>query len=216
MVFPLTSPLMDSLSEESILNLEVDILLRDSYVQSVFKMPRHLEITNIQDFSSRISDYIENKVYGALSRTAALWPLIEQITIYTKSKALASGTTILDLPGAKDVAAASEQATKFLPQCQSIWIVTDTNWCGSDDIAATFETEFAETRLQLGSMHKTATRICTKTDNIDFIDIAKRMKLQESNHEYFHIMRDINKLKESISLPGRSQYRKTLELNGDC
>jgi hypothetical protein len=54
----------------------------------------------------------------------SLWPLIRQVRIKCRSKALSSGAVIVDLPGVGDANAARNAVAKeYMKKCGCVWIV---------------------------------------------------------------------------------------------
>ena len=63
-------------------------------------------------------------------REMEFWPLIRVVRIYVKSRALATGAVIVDLPGVHDAnAARAAVAEGYMKQCTGLWIVAPYQSC---------------------------------------------------------------------------------------
>jgi hypothetical protein len=181
--------------------MSVDALLNDPYVQDLFKAIRFIESTNLQDFAHEISHYIDAKPisFGDKDGGPPSWPLIKQVTVYVNSPAISSGVSLIDLPGVGDTnTARAEQASKFLTKCDALWIVTDIVRAETDDVASKLLTNAMKNELLMDGLYNSASFICTRTDNPDCEDLARRMRLEHSNKEYVAVIDQLRELNKSI------------------
>lgn len=96
-----------------------------------------------------------------------LWPLIRVMRIYTAAEILASGVTIVDLPGTQDANAARCRISKeYQEKCAAIWVVTPITRAVDDEVAQNVLGEDFTTQLKADGDVVKVTFICTKTDDI--------------------------------------------------
>ncbi|KAF5023216.1 hypothetical protein F66182_4724 [Fusarium sp. NRRL 66182] len=75
-----------------------------------------IKISSKQEFSGKVKPFLDStyRKHGGVGRRFAVWPLVENVHLYVKSKILESGLTLVDLPGCGDATASrSEIAREF-------------------------------------------------------------------------------------------------------
>ena len=81
--------------------------------------------------SERLSDEDDQDL-----EKATLWPLIRQVGIKCKAKALSTGAILVDLPGVADLNAARNNIAKeYMKKANFFWILADINRAVSDGTA---------------------------------------------------------------------------------
>jgi hypothetical protein len=189
------------LSDNDIKTKSLDELLKHLAVQTLFTTPRFIESTSPVEFANEVSLYIDASptFSSGESSCTTRWPLIKKVTLYLNSPAIQSGVSLIDLPGVGDTnSARSEQASKYLSRCDAIWIVADIVRAETDDVAIGLLSKAMKRELLMDGLYNAATFICTRTDNPDCEDLAKRMHLEQLNGEYASLVSQLRGLNQSI------------------
>ncbi|KAL9577290.1 MAG: hypothetical protein Q9212_006460 [Teloschistes hypoglaucus] len=148
--------------------------------------PRRLSATDPRIFRAESREFVESKDKGfgkshsAMMGVAVadperqLWPSIEVVRIYTKSPALSTGATLVDLPGLADAnAGRAKIAQHYVQHATKIWIVAPMIRAVDDGIARSLLGDSMKRQLVSDLNLKSITFICSKTDEIDFDQLQK-------------------------------------------
>lgn len=115
-------------------------------------------------------------------RSLDYWPIIKVVKIFLKSKVLKSGAILVDLPGVKDSnAARNAVSSRYLMNCNSIWIVSPIQRATNDQSALSMLGKIHdEHQLFMDGTLQTATYICTKADDLGVLnDAISSLSLEE-------------------------------------
>ena len=108
------------------------------------------------------------------------WPLIRVVRIYVKSRALATGAVIVDLPGVHDAnAARAAVAEGYMKQCTGLWIVAPINRAVDDKAAKSLLGESFKRQLKMDGGFNSVTFICSKTDDISLEEAQDSLGLND-------------------------------------
>lgn len=97
-------------------------MAQERAVLDVVGSVKYLAAADAQTLFKQLQRYVDSKEKGIEhDNEMEYWPLIKVVRIYCKSKALAKGAVIVDLPGVQDSnAARAAVAGKYLEFCTSI------------------------------------------------------------------------------------------------
>ncbi|TID02590.1 Nuclear GTPase SLIP-GC [Colletotrichum higginsianum] len=109
--------------------------------------------------------------------TAAYWPLVKVVRIFTKARVLSNGVTIVDLPGHQDWdAARAAVASQYMKACSGIWIVAPINRAVDNKTAKDLMSNSIRRQLKLDGAYSALTIICSKTDDITINSAMESLK----------------------------------------
>ncbi|KAK2056078.1 hypothetical protein LY76DRAFT_660553 [Colletotrichum caudatum] len=118
------------------------------------------------EMREKIDPFVDSKDKDDV--TAAFWPLVKAVRIFTKSRVLSNGLTIVDLPGHEDWdAARAAVASQYLKACSGIWIVAPINRAVDNKTAKDLMSDSMKRQIKLDGSYSALTIICSKTDVMD-------------------------------------------------
>ncbi|KAK2030789.1 hypothetical protein LX32DRAFT_716264 [Colletotrichum zoysiae] len=135
-------------------------------VQYVLGTTKAIRAPTASEMRDQIDPYVDSKDKDDV--TAAFWPLVKAVRIFTKSRVLSNGLTIVDLPGHEDWdAARAAVASQYLKTCSGIWIVAPINRAVDNKTAKDLMSDSIKRQIKLDGSYSALTIICSKTDVMD-------------------------------------------------
>ncbi|KAF6763821.1 hypothetical protein DFP72DRAFT_873491 [Ephemerocybe angulata] len=136
-------------------------------------------------FGKEIAKYIDSSTKGNDNEDdVALWPLIREVHIKYRAKALSTGAVLVDLPGVADANAARDSiAQKHLKEANRIWILADITRAVDNKTAKDLLGESFRRQLLSNYDDQCITFIAGKTDDVASSEIARALNL-EGDKEY--------------------------------
>ncbi|KAK1718059.1 uncharacterized protein BDZ83DRAFT_678810 [Colletotrichum acutatum] len=130
---------------------------------------------NAQDIREQLEPYVDSNDKD--DETAAYWPLVKVVRIFTKAKVLANGITIVDLPGHQDWdAARAAVASEYIKCCSGVWVVAPINRAVDNKTAKDIMSNSIKRQLKLDGAFSALTVICSKTDDMTLSSGMESMK----------------------------------------
>ncbi|KZT70921.1 hypothetical protein DAEQUDRAFT_152267 [Daedalea quercina L-15889] len=123
-------------------------------------------------FTDKVQQYIGAARKSMISDaypTPELWPLIKVVKIYCRSPALSSGSILVDLPGTADTnRARASIATKYVKECDHVWVVMDITRAVNDKNAKELMEGAVRMQLFMDGSYDSGriTLIASKTDQV--------------------------------------------------
>jgi len=113
--------------------------------------------------------------------TTNYWPLVRVVRIYTKAPALATGATLVDLPGIFDSNAARfAVAEEYMKKCSAHWVVAPINRAVDDKVAQDLLGRNMRVQLHMDGAANDLTFICTKTDDVSMSEVQESLLKRDS------------------------------------
>ncbi|EXF84427.1 hypothetical protein CFIO01_02742 [Colletotrichum fioriniae PJ7] len=130
---------------------------------------------NAQDIREQLEPYVDSNDKD--DETAAFWPLVKVVRIFTKARVLANGVTIVDLPGHQDWdAARAAVASEYIKCCSGVWVVAPINRAVDNKTAKDIMSDSIKRQLKLDGAFSALTVICSKTDDMTLSSGIESMK----------------------------------------
>ncbi|KAK1516838.1 uncharacterized protein CCOS01_12387 [Colletotrichum costaricense] len=130
---------------------------------------------NTQDIREQLEPYVDSNDKD--DETAAYWPLVKVVRIFTKARVLANGVTIVDLPGHQDWdAARAAVASEYIKCCSGVWVVAPINRAVDNKTAKDIMSNSIKRQLKLDGAFSALTIICSKTDDMTLSSGIESMK----------------------------------------
>ncbi|KAK1573636.1 Dynamin family-domain-containing protein [Colletotrichum navitas] len=149
-------------------------------VREVLGTTKTMKASNTTDIKSLLKPFIDSKDKD--DDTAAHWPLVKAVKIFTKAEALSSGIIIVDLPGHQDWdAARTAVASQYMEKCSGIWIVTPIHRAVDSKTAKDLMSKSIQRQIMFDGSSSALTIVCSKTDDIQ-LDAAME-SLSEKLHK---------------------------------
>ena len=176
-------------TKEDIANSNIESMLRE--VSNVLGATRDIKETDPLLFYKNLQHYVDSKEKSTGKadkdkkdkekkprREMEFWPLIRVVRIHVKSRALATGAVIVDLPGVHDAnAARAAVAESYMKQCTGLWIVAPINRAVDDKAAKSLLGESFKRQLKMDGGFNSVTFICSKTDDISLEEAQESLDL---------------------------------------
>ncbi|KAK2047267.1 hypothetical protein LZ31DRAFT_611073 [Colletotrichum somersetense] len=144
-------------------------------VQQVLGTTMKMKAPTASEIREQIEPFVDSKDKD--DDTAAHWPLVKVVRIFTKARVLANGVTIVDLPGHQDWdAARAAVASRYLKACSGIWIVAPINRAVDNKTAKDLIGTSIKRQIKLDGSYSALTVICSKTDDITINSAIDSMK----------------------------------------
>ncbi|PVH98719.1 hypothetical protein DM02DRAFT_719195 [Periconia macrospinosa] len=206
----------------------IEKLMREKTVLDCLGTTKHLSSAFPDRFYKQLQKYVDSKEKPTgkkdkkdkekkdktknASPAIEYWPLIKEVRIYTKAKALETGAVVVDLPGVHDSnAARAAVAERYMKQCTGLWIVAPITRAVDDKAAKNLLGDTFKRQLKYDGTYSNVTFICSKTDDIsiteatDSLDLHNEIStLEEKENGYRRelkgIKQKIGQLKESIAV----------------
>ncbi|KAJ2929967.1 hypothetical protein H1R20_g7128, partial [Candolleomyces eurysporus] len=154
--------------------------------------------------SERLSDESDQESEGA-----TFWPLIRQVGIKCKAKALSTGAILVDLPGVADLNAARNNIAKeYMKKANFFWILADINRAVSDGTAQDLLGDAFKYQLMMDGNYdeKSITFIASKCDELQCHEVINELNLH-TNAELQAIQRQIDKCKKQADKYKSTKYK---------
>lgn len=173
-------------TKEDIANSSIQTMLRE--VSHILGKSRDIEEKDSLVFYKKLQSFVDSKEKSTSNkdkdkkerREMEVWPLIRVVRIYVKSRALATGAVIVDLPGVHDAnAARAAVAEGYMKQCTGLWIVAPINRAVDDKAAKSLLGESFKRQLKMDGGFNSVTFICSKTDDISLEEAQDSLGLSD-------------------------------------
>ena len=174
-------------TKEDIANSSIQTMLRE--VSHVLGKSRDIKERDSLVFYRKLQSFVDSKEKSTGNkdkdkkkerREMEYWPLIRVVRIYVKSRALATGAVIVDLPGVHDAnAARAAVAEGYMKQCTGLWIVAPINRAVDDKAAKSLLGESFKRQLKMDGGFNSVTFICSKTDDISLGEAQDSLGLSD-------------------------------------
>lgn len=147
-------------------------------VRSAYPNHFYTQLQRFVDSKEKSTGKKEKKDKGA-QPDIEYWPLIKEVRIFTKAKALETGAVVVDLPGVHDSnAARAAVAERYMKQCTGLWIVAPITRAVDDKAAKNLLGETFKRQLKYDGNYSNVTFICSKTDDISITEATDSLDLQ--------------------------------------
>ena len=174
-------------TKEDIANSSIQTMLRE--VSHILGKTKGVEETDSLLFYKKLQNFVDSKEKSTGNKDKdkkkerkemELWPLIRVVRIYVKSRALATGAVIVDLPGVHDAnAARAAVAEGYMKQCTGLWIVAPINRAVDDKAAKSLLGESFKRQLKMDGGFSSVSFICSKTDDISLQEAQDSLGLND-------------------------------------
>ena len=176
-----------SKTREDLANSNVANLLQE--VSFILGGDRDIKETDSLMFYRKLQNYVDSKEKATgkkdkdgkkPKKERELWPLIRVVRLYVRSKALATGAVIVDLPGVHDSnQARAAVAQSYIKSCTGLWIVAPITRAVDDKAAKSLLGETFKRQLKMDGGFSAVTFICSKTDDISLMEAQESLGLDE-------------------------------------
>lgn len=169
------------LDRASLVSASVDGLMNDAEVQACLGEELSFEAETAEDLAGQMKQYIDTQsgAHKKDDHTMQYWPIIEEVHIYAPSPILATGATIVDLPGGSDSnAARTVVAETYLRKCTALWIAASSVRAMDDGYGRDLLEQGLQRQLTRDGTFRNTTFICTKSDQIVVRD-ARRTFIED-------------------------------------
>lgn len=193
-------------TKEDIANTTIATMLRE--VSHILGSDRNIKETDPLLFYKRLQSFVDSKEKSTGKddkdkkkerREMEFWPLIRVVRIYVKSRALATGAVIVDLPGVHDAnAARAAVAEGYMKQCTGLWIVAPINRAVDDKAAKSLLGESFKRQLKMDGGFNSVTFICSKTDDISLGEAQDSLGLNDEMEPDWEEMEKLGKKAKSM------------------
>ncbi|CAF9943183.1 MAG: hypothetical protein ALECFALPRED_010769, partial [Alectoria fallacina] len=193
-------------TKEDIANSSIQTMLRE--VSHVLGKSRDIEETDSLVFYKKLQSFVDSKEKSTGNKDKdkkkerkemEFWPLIRVVRIYVKSRALATGAVIVDLPGVHDAnAARAAVAEGYMKQCTGLWIVAPINRAVDDKAAKSLLGESFKRQLKMDGGFNSVTFICSKTDDISLEEAQDSLGLSDEMEPDWEELEKLGKKTESM------------------
>ena len=174
-------------TKEDIANSSIQTMLQE--VSHILGKTREIHETDSLVFYRKLQSFVDSKEKSTGNKDKdkkkerkemEVWPLIRVVRIYVKSRALATGAVIVDLPGVHDAnAARAAVAEGYMKQCTGLWIVAPINRAVDDKAAKSLLGESFKRQLKMDGGFNSVTFICSKTDDISLEEAQDSLGLSD-------------------------------------
>ena len=197
-------------TKEDIANSSIETMLRE--VSHVLGKSRDIQETDSLVFYKKLQSFVDSKEKSTGNKDKdkkkerkemEYWPLIRVVRIYVKSRALATGAVIVDLPGVHDAnAARAAVAEGYMKQCTGLWIVAPINRAVDDKAAKSLLGESFKRQLKMDGGFNSVTFICSKTDDISLEEAQDSLGLSDEMEpdweELEHLVKKTKSMKKQM------------------
>ncbi|TKW51439.1 Nuclear GTPase SLIP-GC [Colletotrichum tanaceti] len=150
-------------------------LVEHPNVRELLGTTKTMKAPSASEIREQITPYVDSKDKD--DETAAHWPLVKVVRIFTKARVLSNGVTIVDLPGHQDWdAARAAVASQYMKACSGIWIVAPINRAVDNKTAKDLMSNSIRRQLKLDGAYSALTIICSKTDDITINSAMESLK----------------------------------------
>lgn len=162
----------------TLISASIDGLVNHPDIQGFLDEEITIEAETADILADRIKQYIDTRHESEIKDGSKMqyWPIVEQIHIYSPCPILATGVTIVDLPGGSDSNAARNAiAGKYLRKCTALWIAASSVRAMDDGYGRELLEKGIQQQLMRDGTFKNTTFICTKTDQIVVEDVRQML-----------------------------------------
>ncbi|KAK6209770.1 hypothetical protein QIS74_11354 [Colletotrichum tabaci] len=150
-------------------------LVEHSNVRELLGTTKTMKAPSASEIREQVEPYVDSNDKD--DDTAAYWPLVKVVRIFTKARVLSNGVTIVDLPGHQDWdAARAAVASQYMKACSGIWIVAPINRAVDNKTAKDLMSNSIRRQLKLDGAYSALTIICSKTDDITINSAMESLK----------------------------------------
>lgn len=174
-------------TKEDIAKSSIQTMLRE--VSHILGKSRDIHESDALVFYRKLQSFVDSKEKSTGNKDKdkkkerkemEVWPLIRVVRLYVKSRALATGAVIVDLPGVHDAnAARAAVAEGYMKQCTGLWIVAPINRAVDDKAAKSLLGESFKRQLKMDGGFNSVTFICSKTDDISLEEAQDSLGLSD-------------------------------------
>ncbi|KAF8165415.1 Dynamin family-domain-containing protein [Crassisporium funariophilum] len=130
--------------------------------------------------NASISQTAPKQVKKADVNDSALWPLIRQVNVRCRAKALSTGAVLVDLPGVADANAARNNIAKdYMKKCNCIWILAPITRAVDDKTARDLLGDAFKLQLMSDYDDHAITFIASKCDDISCSEVIRALRLED-------------------------------------
>lgn len=195
-------------TKEDIANSSIQTMLRE--VSHILGQSRDIQETDSLVFYKKLQSFVDSKEKSTSNkdkdkdkkkerRDMEVWPLIRVVRIHVKSRALATGAVIVDLPGVHDAnAARAAVAEGYMKQCTGLWIVAPINRAVDDKAAKSLLGESFKRQLKMDGGFNSVTFICSKTDDISLEEAQDSLGLSDEMEPDWEELEKLGKKSKSM------------------
>ncbi|KAF8639459.1 hypothetical protein AX16_010313 [Volvariella volvacea WC 439] len=205
-----------SIAQEQLVTMSVDeIIARDPVIATMLGTTMNIVSKDSKAFAQEIAKYIDSKdqrrekkgkhkkkdkAKKPESNEPALWPLIRQVNVRCRAKALSTGAVLVDLPGVADANAARDSIAKeYMKKCNCIWILAPITRAVDDKTARDLLGDAFKLQLMNGNYDSHAiTFIATKCDDISCSELINHLGL-DGDPEFERIEERLDELDQEES-----------------
>ena len=194
-------------TKEDIANSSIETMLRE--VSHILGKTRDIQETDSLLFYKKLQSFVDSKEKSTGKkdkdkkkepRALEYWPLIRVVRLYVKSRALATGAVIVDLPGVHDAnAARAAVAEGYMKQCTGLWIVAPINRAVDDKAAKSLLGESFKRQLKMDGGFNSVTFICSKTDDISLEEAQDSLGLSDEMEPDWVFLEKLGKKTRSMN-----------------
>lgn len=193
-------------TKEDIANSSIQTMLQE--VSHILGKSREIHETDSLVFYRKLQSFVDSKEKSTGNKDKdkkkerkemEVWPLIRVVRIYVKSRALATGAVIVDLPGVHDAnAARAAVAEGYMKQCTGLWIVAPINRAVDDKAAKSLLGESFKRQLKMDGGFNSVTFICSKTDDISLEEAQDSLGLSDEMEPDWEELEKLGKKTKSM------------------
>ena len=193
-------------TKEDIANSSIQTMLQE--VSHILGKSREIHETDSLVFYKKLQSFVDSKEKSTGNKDKdkkkepkerELWPLIRVVRLYVKSRALATGAVIVDLPGVHDAnAARAAVAEGYMKQCTGLWIVAPINRAVDDKAAKSLLGESFKRQLKMDGGFNSVTFICSKTDDISLGEAQDSLGLSDEMEPDWEELEKLGKKTKSM------------------
>lgn len=209
-------------TKEDIANSSIQTMLRE--VSHVLGKSRDIEETDSLVFYKKLQNFVDSKEKSTGNKDKdkkkerkemEFWPLIRVVRIYVKSRALATGAVVVDLPGVHDAnAARAAVAEGYMKQCTGLWIVAPINRAVDDKAAKSLLGESFKRQLKMDGGFNSVTFICSKTDDISLEEAQDSLGLSDEMEPDWEELENLGK-KTKVKKKQMDEMKDTKAVYGE-
>ncbi|KAJ3528184.1 hypothetical protein NMY22_g9515 [Coprinellus aureogranulatus] len=212
-VYPFVDPGdLDDMTEQTLFDCDSRVVEKLGTVETV-------TASDSTEFGKKIARYIDsiNRDENAMDEDSAeegqlaLWPLIKEVHVYCKAKALASGAVLVDLPGVADAnAARANIAKEYLKLAKHIWILAPIQRAVDDQTAQSEYLEFRYVKPSVAHDFGQSFWATLSNGSFSWVSKATLLRLTYANRRIYLTRRDWRKLGKRRVVPPKGWLDKDL------
>lgn len=161
-----------------------------------------------EDSASRFADKLQRIVDSkdrstrVSNKDVAYWPIIKRVRLYVRAKVLATGVTLVDLPGIQDsTPARAKVAEDYMKSCSGLIVTAPIHGAKDDRVAKNLLGPTFRRQLMMDGGYSTMTFACTKIDEINIREMVNTVDAIKREVEYL-----------TVSINSKRQERESVEI----